>query len=139
VICYFDSSAFVKLLVPERGSDAAIDLWTGAERLVSSILLYPEGRAALARASRAGRVRRGGRLRARQQLETLWGDVETVNLNPILADRAGDLAELHALRGFDAVHLATAEAVADRPLAFVAADQGLCAAARGIGLSVAEI
>ena len=139
MICYLDASAFVKLLVPERGSAVVLDLWIRAERLLSSIILYPEGRAALARAARAGRLQRRARDSARRLFEAFWNDVETVDVLPGLADRAGDLAELHALRGFDAVHLATAEAVADRRLVFIASDQELCAAARGVGLSVAEV
>lgn len=139
MIGYFDASAFVKLLVPERGSAVALDLWRRAEALVSSIILYPEGRAALARAAREGRVQGRARQSARRLFEAFWNDVETVDVLPGLAGRAGDLAEMHALRGFDAVHLATAEAVADRRLVFIASDQDLCAAARGIGLNVAEV
>lgn len=43
-IVYFDSSAFVKLLVEEHGSELAAALWDGCDAAVSSRLGYPEVR-----------------------------------------------------------------------------------------------
>jgi predicted nucleic acid-binding protein len=39
-IVYFDSSAFVKLIVDEDGSELAAALWDGADAAVSSRLAY---------------------------------------------------------------------------------------------------
>ena len=47
-LVYFDSSAFVKLLVEEAGSELAAELWDGSDATVASRLAYPEVRAALA-------------------------------------------------------------------------------------------
>jgi uncharacterized protein len=47
-VVYFDSSAFVKLVVEEEGSDLAAALWDGCDAAVSSRLAYPEVCAALA-------------------------------------------------------------------------------------------
>jgi predicted nucleic acid-binding protein len=41
VLFYFDSSAFVKLLVEEEGSDFAVDMWDGCDAAVSSRLVTP--------------------------------------------------------------------------------------------------
>ncbi|MCY4493642.1 MAG: type II toxin-antitoxin system VapC family toxin [Acidimicrobiaceae bacterium] len=51
-IVYFDSSALVKLLVEESGSDVAAALWDGCDAAVSSRLSYLEVCAALAAAGR---------------------------------------------------------------------------------------
>ena len=51
-LVYFDSSALVKLLVDESGSEAAAILWDGCDAAISSRLVYPEVCAALAAASR---------------------------------------------------------------------------------------
>lgn len=51
-IVYFDSSAFVKLLVEEDGSNLAASLWDGSDAAVSSRLASPEVCAALATAGR---------------------------------------------------------------------------------------
>jgi predicted nucleic acid-binding protein len=55
-LVYFDSTAFVKLLVEQDGSDLAAALWDGCDAAVSSRLAYPEVRAALAAAGRAERL-----------------------------------------------------------------------------------
>ncbi len=49
---------------------------------------------------------------------------------------AGELAQTHHLRSYDAVHLAAALAAADRDFVFVATDRDLIAAAAAEGLAV---
>lgn len=48
---------------------------------------------------------------------------------------AGDLAEQHALRGYDAVHLASALALADEELILVSSDRELLDAASTSGIA----
>lgn len=43
-----DSSAFVKLLIEEEGSDLAARLWDRCDAAIPSRMAYPEVRAALA-------------------------------------------------------------------------------------------
>lgn len=52
MIAYFDTSAFVPLVIDEPSSPTAQRLWDIADRVVSVRLLYPETRAALAMARR---------------------------------------------------------------------------------------
>lgn len=110
-IVYFDSSAFVKLLVDEDGSDLAAVLWDGCDAAVSSRLAYPEVRAALAAASRAGRLDPDGRRRAEDLWEDYWASTRAVELTEAVSQHAGDLAGERSLRGADAVHLASMLAV----------------------------
>jgi predicted nucleic acid-binding protein len=110
-----------------------------AERRVSSSLLYAEARSALARAARARRIS-GARLReARHGVDALWEDVSPLEVTLTLARRAGELAEEHVLRAYDAVHLASAETIADHDTVLVAADGDLLAAARDRGISTASL
>jgi len=51
-LVYFDSSALVKLVVDEDGSNLAAELWDGCDAALASRLAYPEVRAALAAACR---------------------------------------------------------------------------------------
>jgi prevent-host-death family protein len=51
-IVYFDSSAFLKLIVEEEGSDLAAEHWDRCDGSVSSRLAYPEVRAVIAAAAR---------------------------------------------------------------------------------------
>jgi hypothetical protein len=67
VITYFDTSAFVKTVVAEEGSDAAVEIWNSSAIRVTSIVAYAEARAALAAAARSGRLPVGVRQRARSR------------------------------------------------------------------------
>ena len=139
MIAYFDTSAFLKLVVEETGSDQAVEIWRAAETPVSSVLLYPEGRAALALAERLGRLSPARGRDARAEFEALFADVGLVAASTDLLRRAGDLAETHALRGYDAVHLASALAIADDRTVMVTADRHLRTAARDLGLATANL
>ena len=62
-----------------------------------------------------------------------------VEIDEDLARQAGDLAEAHGLRGYDAVHLAAAHRVADADLVVVAGDRPILDAAISAGLLTASI
>ncbi|MGH9039420.1 MAG: type II toxin-antitoxin system VapC family toxin [Acidimicrobiia bacterium] len=136
MIAYFDTSALIPLVVEEAGSDRATRVWDAAERVVTVRIACPEGRAALAQARRLGRLTARGHRSARAGFEDLWRQLDRVEVTAALAERAGDLAESLGLRGYDAVHLAAAETVADRDLVLVAGDGPLCDAARALGLAI---
>jgi uncharacterized protein len=108
VIVYFDTSAFLKLVIAEPGSATAIRAWADADNVAACRLLYPEARAGLAQARRLGRLPARSASASRRALEALWVDVEVVEITPEVAQAAGDAAERHALRGYDAVHLVCA-------------------------------
>ena len=136
-IVYFDSSAFVKLLVEEDGSDLAAALWDGCDAAVSSRLAYPEVRAALAAAGRAGRLSAGDQGRAEAAWEDYWAAIRPVELTEPVTAHAGRLAGEHALRGADAVHLASLLAVGGAETLFAVWDQRLRAGARTAGVRLA--
>jgi predicted nucleic acid-binding protein len=123
-------------VVIEQGSELAAELWGTRHRASSSILSYPEGRAALAAAHRAGRLTGSAHNRAREDFDTVLAELLLVGIDEPLARHAGDLAERLQLRGYDAVHLASALAMGvdttvltwDRDLSRAAALSG-CAVA----------
>ena len=93
-------------------------------------------------ASRAGRGRavrhgstnaelRSGRRDHRLRSGT---QVDGVDVTEALALRAGELAELCALRGYDAIHLASAEAILDEGDVMIVSDERLAQAAASIGI-----
>ncbi len=133
-IVYFDSSAFVKLLVEEKGSDLAATLWDGCDAAVSSPLAYPEVCAALAAAGRADRLDLAEQRRAESAWEDYWASTRPVELTEPVTARAGRLASQHALRGADAVHLASLLAVDGRDTVFAVWDHRLRAGARTAGV-----
>lgn len=135
-VVYFDSSAFVKLLVEEDGSDLAADLWDGCDAAVSSRLAYPEVCAALAAAGRVGRLAPRDEARAAGVWEELWAATRPVELTHRVSAHAGGLAVRHSLRGADAVHLASLLAVGTDQTLFAVWDARLGAGAAAAGVRV---
>jgi predicted nucleic acid-binding protein len=127
----------VKLIVAEEGSDLADELWDATELKISSQLIYPEARAALAAAARADRIDPRGLRRAVADLDSATASMLLVGVDEAFARDAGRLAEAHALRGYDAVHLATALSAEDRELLVVTWDRDLADAVLGCGRPVA--
>lgn len=125
----------MKLIVPEPGSTQVQAAWDSAGRLVSSSLLYVESRAALAAAARAGRIPDRLRLQTRALLERYWRAVEYAPVDDLVVRSAADLAEGHGLRGYHAVHLASALALADEELVLVSVDRKLLDAASATGIA----
>jgi uncharacterized protein len=136
-IVYFDSSAFVKLVVEEDGSDLAAALWDGCDAAVSSRLAYPEVCAALAAARRARRLDPAEARRAEVSWEDYWAATRTVELTEQITAHAGRLAGEHALRGADAVHLASLLVVGAGETLFAVWDQRLRAGAQAAGVRLA--
>jgi len=100
------------------------------------VLCYPEGRAALAGARRARRLTAGGCARARSEFESLHAELLLIGIDDRLARHAGELAEQFALRGYDAVHLASALALSSAAT-FISWDENLRAAAHSSGCALA--
>jgi uncharacterized protein len=125
--------------VVEDGSDLAAELWNTAHPAASSILSYLEGRAALAAARRAGRLTSPRHAQAVADFEDVQRELLLVDADQALARHAGRLAGDLALRGYDAVHLATALALADGDVTLVTWDGDLSEAALKVGLAVAPM
>jgi uncharacterized protein len=136
-IVYFDASALVKLLTEEHGSDLAAQLWDGCDAPVSSRLAYPEVRTALAAAGRNHDLDDADLDTAEADWEQYWAAVRPVELTQAVERQAGQLARQHALRGADAVHLASALAIGDPDLVIAVWDRRLHAGASAAGLRVA--
>jgi predicted nucleic acid-binding protein len=139
VITYFEASAFVKLLVDEAGSESAGLLWNSSNAIVSSRLTYAEARAALAAAHRDGRLSAKSLQRAKQSLNARFDVLDAVEVTEGIVHLAGDLCEKHRLRGYDAVHLASALRVQAPDLVLTTWDADLAKAGRASGLDVAGI
>jgi len=100
------------------------------------MLIYPEGRAALAAARRSGRLGDKDHARALADFEDVVSDLALIGVDEPLARNAGALAEEFELRGYDAVHLATALTLGEEGVTLVTWDGDLTDAAVGASLSV---
>lgn len=135
-IACFDSSAFVKLLVDEEGSEDAEQVWNDTEAVVASRLALPEVSAALAMARRAGRLDEAAERIARRVWAEYWAATRVMELSADIATEAAALVRRLVVGGADAVHLATALTMAALDPIVVTWDRRLGEAALASGLAV---
>jgi predicted nucleic acid-binding protein len=124
----------VKLFLPEPGSAEVRSLWGAASPCVSSVALVAEARAALGRARRTSRLSDRGHAAMVRHVLDRWAEMESLELTDPLARRAGELADAYALCGYDAIHLASAEAVLDEGDVMIVSDTHLAEAAASLGI-----
>lgn len=108
MIAYLDASALVKRYVAERGSRETVELSKRAEVVATSLVSRAEVSAALAKAVRIGLFGAENARKARQAFVAEWTDIARIPVTESLISRAETLAWEHALRGYDAVQLASA-------------------------------
>ena len=111
---YLDTSSLVKLYVEEAGSSDVRELIAGATVVATSVVAYAETRAALSRLRRTGDLTPAQFSAAKRKFETQWPAVLSLEVTAAISREAGDFAERYALRGFDALHLASFAEVARR-------------------------
>ena len=108
MIVYLDASALVKRYVTERGSRETGALSAKADVVATSLVSRAEVAAALAKAVRLGIVEPDNGRRAQRAFASQWPDIAKVPVTEALMSRAEALAWDFALRGYDAVQLASA-------------------------------
>jgi predicted nucleic acid-binding protein len=123
-LIYVDTSALLKLVLPEAES-AAVDAYVVDTVLVSSNLLVVE--------ARRGTLRRSPRRLPR--LDIVLTRVEMIEMSPTVIESASRLPD-PMLGSLDAIHLATALLVRDELTAVLTYDDRLAAAAASHGLTV---
>ncbi len=135
MIGYLDTSAFLPLIVAEPSSGACRRFWDDADDVACSRLLYVEAAAALAQARRMARLTVPAHRAALRHLDQLWAQVEIAEVDQIVVERAAALAHRFHLRGYDAMHCASAEQLAEPDLVAAAGDRQLLAAWTKLGLA----
>lgn len=108
MICYLDASALVKRYVQEPATDLVDELVAGPHALGTAAMARVEVNAALSKAVRARALSARDGLRSRQAFARDWPQIVSLDATSPTLDRAVQLAWSHGLRGYDAVHLATA-------------------------------
>ncbi|MBN9213424.1 MAG: hypothetical protein ABS62_09815 [Microbacterium sp. SCN 70-200] len=136
MIVYFDTSAFFPLLVEESGSAAALRLWRDSTARVSSRLIIVEAAAAIGMGLRLGRLTAADYEPVREDAWRYATNMILVDVSASVIDEAADLAVTHSLRGYDAMHLATALLFPARDLVFASGDRRLLDAAGAAGFTV---
>ena len=137
MMLYLDTSALVKLYVDETKSEAVQHAVRQADAVATSLLAYTEARAAFARSRRERRFTSQVYSRIVSAFEEDWNRYVVIEVTDALVKAAGLLAESRALRGYDALHLASALNLQNRAtvsVSFMAFDRQLMTAAKLEGL-----
>ena len=137
MIVYLDASALVKRYVAEAGSTAVGKLIDQAEALGTSVISRAEVSAAFAKAVRVKFVTRDAAASVMKQFSADWPHFIRLQLSETLVARAASLAWEQGLRGYDAVHLATAlvwQETLRKPVLVATFDRQLWQGAQATGL-----
>jgi predicted nucleic acid-binding protein len=139
MIVYADTSALVKLFVTEQGSQATREMFLGAWIIGTGLLARAELGAALVRGARRELLAEAEAQQARAQIERLWPTWVHITANESLVSQAEALAWKYYLRGYDAVHLASAliwQEHLDHDVVLATFDRELWEAAQQAGLAI---
>ena len=93
----------------------------------------------MAAAQRLGRLGATEHREALAAFEEVYAELVTVGVDQELATRAGEYAETFSLRGYDAVHLATALELGDEEVVLITWDRDLAGAGERAGLGIAGL
>ena len=139
---YLDTSALIKRYIREQGTDE-VNLWVAeAEITATSIITIAEANAALARAARMKNISHQTGEAAGRLLREQWPRTIKTPITERTVARAAELAWALGLRGYNAVHLASAELwqiSLGIPVRLVTYDSQLVVGARQLGLDVLPI
>lgn len=143
---FFDSSAIVKRYLIEVGSgwvSSTADLAAGNEIYLARIT-FVEVISAVTRKSRSSGLSATGAMKAiADYRHDFTNEYSLIEITPTIIEQAGDIAELHALRAYDAIQLAAAlqidaemKSAGGFAITLVSADGALNTAALAEGLAV---
>lgn len=139
MITYLDTSALVKAYVREFGSEEVMQLIRVATVVGTSRVSKAEMAAALATAARIKYVNAVDAKQAWQDFQANWRTLYKMAVSETVVDKAASLAWEYGLRGYDAVHLATAslwQETIGEPVTLATFDFQLWVAGEKAGLSV---
>jgi len=137
VILYLDTSALVKRYFEEPGSRRLLSKWKEASEIVTSSVAYAEALAAFHRKRRESGLEDELFGKVLEAFRLDWKSFVRVEVTDELNEAIDQALEKHPLRGFDAIHLASAVVVGQtlaEPIVFACFDERLAQAAVDAGM-----
>lgn len=139
MILYLDTSAWVKLFVKENYSENIIQLYNDADLTVTSVVAFAECAAALRRKFREKHITENEYTKLILNLSKEYLYIAKVSISEEIDEIILALLEKYPLRGFDAIHLASALLIKNEDpldLTFACYDVALNSFAQKEGLNV---
>jgi predicted nucleic acid-binding protein len=137
MILYLDTSALVKKYFEEKHSSEVISAWKSAQGIATSAVAYAETLAAVYRKAAEARIRKPILANVVSSFQADWASLIVVAVDNNLNETIHRVVARHGLRGFDAIHLASAlavDTVVSDQFFFACYDERLRQAARAEGL-----
>ena len=138
MILYLDTSALVKRYFLETYSDDVLSRWRSATQIVTSFVAYAETMASIYRKKREADLADTLIRRIANFFHEDWQSFIRVEVNDELNRYIDRVVERYPLRGFDAIHLASAMVIHERlseNFVFACFDDRLAGAAQSEGLA----
>jgi predicted nucleic acid-binding protein len=136
---YLDTSALIKRYVNEAGS-TDVRVWIrSSDGKATTLITRAEMSAGINRLLRMKYLSQEDYSDALEEFHADWMDYHRLPISEALVARADAVACEHALRGYDAVHLAAAltwQELLGLPVTLATYDQELAEAARASGMAV---
>jgi len=107
-IIYLDTSALLKRYIQEDGSKEVTKLLEDADEIATGVITKVETASAIARLVRFRGITVEEGRKVWDEFCEDWEILTRLNVTPQGIERAANLAWQHALRGYDALHLASA-------------------------------
>ena len=137
MILYLDTSALVKRYFEEPYTEAVITKWREAKEIVTSSVAYAESMAAFYRKQREAAIDDALIEQIVSDLRTDWSSFIRIQVNDELNEYIDKAIASYPLRGFDAIHLASAMIMHEKfqaDLLFSCFDQKLSQGAQAEGI-----
>ena len=139
MILYCDTSALIKRYVEEIGTEYVDTLWKDCWCVATSVAAFAEAMSTFGRKLREGLLSRKEYIKTVKKFKNDYEHLILVPLGNDLNSVMEDLFNRHSLRGFDAIHLASALVFTnskETDLFFACFDHTLNKAAKKEGLKV---
>ena len=136
---YLDTSALAKLYIREKGTDEVNRWMVQADFVSTSLITLVEANAAFAHVVRMKSVTKKTGEGASHLLRKQWPAYLKTPITEKTIARAAELAWALGLRGYDAIHLASAEiwqTAMGLPVVLATFDRQLAAAAMSLGMEI---
>jgi predicted nucleic acid-binding protein len=131
-VIYLDTSTLVKRYVKEKGSEIVQRLFARQEDKVTAKIAYVEALAAFSRRRREGYLAENDYVSLCQRFDSEWEAYVVVELSDEVLKASRRLIDNYPLKGFDAIHLASAlliKNIVKEEVTFTCSDRNLLDAA----------
>lgn len=135
---YLDSSVFIKKYFEEIGTDAILKIWKTYSNFAISQVGYSEILGTINKKQKIEKFTDSSKKSLLKQFKSDWDQMLKINVDHSMIPELDKIHSNHLLRGFDAVHLASALLLfreLKEEFLFLSADDQLCNAAKKFGFN----